>query len=357
LRWVILTDDFAPMPGGVAMMATGIARALEQAGHEVHVFARRRPGLQEEHPFSVHPVNGPSFGTFGGIWLARKAWRHCLDADAIIGMTWPVSIGLAWALQGREIPFHVLFHGSEITNRPWTQRGFEKVCQRATVRWAVSDYLAGVLGTYGFDARRIPIPLDSGTQCADRLPPRPEDWLYVARATSLKGGERFLRLLAADRGARGTLVGDGPALAGWKQLASTLGVRQRVVFRGSLPPRQMREVMEAHDLCLLLPTARPDGSGAEGLGICLLEAALAGMAVVGCATGGVPEAVGAGLVLDAPDDVEASLAQIHGWWSPERGVACRQWVLANHGAQATAAALLRGVGAHKTSAGEPPLRK
>lgn len=322
------------------MMATAIAQALDRAGHEVHVYARRRPGLAVDQPFSVYPVNGPSFGTFGGIWLARRAWRHCQEADAIIGMTWPVSLGLAWALQDRDIPFHVIFHGSEITNPPWTLRGFERVCRRATHRWTVSDYLGEVLASYGFKAARIPIPLDTRTLCADPLPPRPEDWLYVARATSLKGGERFLRLMAADEGSRGTIVGAGPALGAWKKLASGLGVGQRVVFRGSLPPEQMREVMEAHDLCLLLPTQREDGTGAEGLGICLLEAAVAGMAVVGCATGGVPEAVGAGLLLDDPDDSDGSLRQIREWWAAERGVECGRWVAEHHGADATVSALI-----------------
>jgi glycosyltransferase involved in cell wall biosynthesis len=340
MRWVILTDDFAPMAGGVAMMATAIAGALHARGDEVRVFARQRAGLCVDLPMTVTGVAGPSFGTFGSLWLARRAWRDCLDADAIIGMTWPVSMGLAWALQDRDIPLHVLFHGSEITHSPWSRRGFDKVCKRATHRWAVSDYLVGVLRGYGVEASRIPIPVDTTRVCTEPLPPAPRDWLYVTRATTLKGGERFLRLVAVDRDAKASIIADGPALPAWKKLAAALGVNKRVVFRGALPAVEVRVAMEEHDLCLLLPTAREDGSGAEGLGICLLEAALAGMAVVGCETGGVPEAIGEGLILDNPDDPVASLAQIRAWWRPDRGASCARWVVANHGPEATLGNLL-----------------
>jgi len=244
-------------------------------------------------------------------------------------------MGLALALQEREIPLHIFFHGSEITNSPWSRWGFEKVCAKATHRWAVSEYLVGVLRAYKVEASRIPIPVDISRLCVDPLPPAPQDWLYVARATELKGGERFLRLIATDPDAVGTVIGDGPALGAWKKLATSLGVGKRVAFRGALPPGEVRAAMEAHDLCLLLPTQRGDGSGAEGLGICLLEGALAGMAVIGCDTGGVSEAVGAGLILENPDDPKASLVQIREWWSAERGAECGRWVVANHGPDAT----------------------
>ena len=338
MRWVILSDDYAPMAGGVAMMAESIAEGLADAGHDVSVYARRRPGLVHKDAYRVAGVGGPSFGRYGGVWLARKAWRDCLQADAIIGMTWPVSTGLAYALQ-RDVPFHVLFHGSEVTNPPAQPRMFRKVCQRATHRWAVSEYIASCVHNHGYEARVLPIPVSLNVDSGSALPPTPEDWLLVARATPLKGGERFLRIVAAA-GARATVVGDGVARGTWEKCALELGIADRVEFRGALQPSEVKALMSDHDLCALLPETRPDGTGAEGLGICLLEAALSGMAVVGCKTGGVPEAVGAGLLLDDPDDVQLSVQQILGWWNQDRGQDCARWVRANHGLARTLACLL-----------------
>ena len=52
-----------------------------------------------------------------------------------------------------------------------------------------------------------------------------------------------------------------------------------------------------------LPRPDADGSGAEGFGLSLVEAASLGVVPVGCRTGGVPEAVGAGIVLEDPDAI------------------------------------------------------
>ena len=338
MRWVILSDDYAPMAGGVAMMAESIASGLADRGHEVTVYARRRPGLMTDASYGVVGVSGPSFGRYGGIWLARKAWRECQHADAIIGMTWPVTIGLAYALN-KAVPLHVLFHGSEITNPPARQRMFRKVCERATNRWAVSQFIADCVRQNGYEAEVLPIPIDLGVDPGPRLPETPEDWLLVARATPLKGGERFLRLLAAS-GARGTVVGEGPSLPAWQQCAHELGLGGRVQFIGRRSRAEVMALMNEHDLCALLPEARTDGSGAEGLGICLLEAAVSGMAVIGCQTGGVPEATGAGLVLDNPDDVPGSLSALRTWWTRDRGHQCSRWVHAHHGLERTLSCLL-----------------
>jgi glycosyltransferase involved in cell wall biosynthesis len=61
----------------------------------------------------------------------------------------------------------------------------------------------------------------------------------------------------------------------------------------------------------LLPRTYPDGTGAEGLGLVLLEARAMSVEVVGCRCGGVPEAIGpSGLLLDDPDDLARSLEQL-----------------------------------------------
>jgi glycosyltransferase involved in cell wall biosynthesis len=158
----------------------------------------------------------------------------------------------------------------------------------------------------------------------------------VARATPLKGGERFVRIVDAA-GARGLVVGDGPALPRWKEIAQSVGADIR--FTGCLGHKQTLAQIASLEVMLLLPRTDDDGSGAEGAGLVLLEAASLGVPGVGCRTGGVPEALGPGLLLDGPDDPIASAAQIRAWLSPERGRRAREWLASNHGTAKLANAL------------------
>src|SRR5690606_33991204 len=113
MRWVILTDDHPPAPGGVATWTAAVADGLRRAGDAVEVFARWRPDLPPE----VRGVRGPSFGRRGGWWLRWAARRALPRADAVLATTWPVAAGLPAGL-----PLHVVFHGSDLTRPPRSVR-------------------------------------------------------------------------------------------------------------------------------------------------------------------------------------------------------------------------------------------
>jgi len=94
-------------------------------------------------------------------------------------------------------------------------------------------------------------------------------------------------------------------------------------------------------LAVLLPRADADGSGAEGFGLCLAEAAGLGVPAVGARTGGVPEAVGPGLVVDDPDDLDRSLGAVRSFLDRRPGPAAHVWAAASHGVGRTCRAILR----------------
>ena len=320
-----MTDDLWPLDGGVATWTGLVVPALAEVD-DVVVLARARPGLPERLGRArVIGVRGPSFGRWGGWWTAAAALGR--RVDRVLATTWPV----ATALVRGPWPVDVVWHGSDATRPTDGPRG--RVERLAARHFAVSRYLAGELAARGVVADVLPAPV-----AADARPEPPPAALrrlvFAGRLTREKGVDRFLRLAAAlDLDA--TVIGDGPERAALVAMAGP-----RVRFVGRLGRDAAVAALRGHDLAVLLPRPYPDGSGAEGLGLGLLEARALGIAVVGCRTGGVPEAVGPGLVVDDPDDVDGMAAAIRAWWRPGRGAEGRRG-LAD---AAAVAARLRAIG-------------
>ena len=330
MRWVLLTDDAPPRVGGVATFVARISAGLARRGHQVTVFRRHRPRWDPPPGVVVHSAWGPSFSRLAGRWLAVRAAPTLCRADAVIAATWICGTTVAHS----RIPLYLIGHGSDVTRPGPRPEAFGRTWRAAAGRFALSGYLAQILGARGIDARVLPAPVTAAG--APRPPRSPRGrWGFVARAVPDKGGDRFIRLVAAA-GVRGVIVGDGPALASWRSLAGRLGAD--VTFTGHVPAAAVPAILEGLDLVCLLPRTGIDGAG-EGLGLALLEAAAVGVPVVGCATGGVPEAVGPGLILEDPDDADGSTQAIARWWTADRGVAAWEWLRDHHGTHRTIDAL------------------
>ena len=340
-RWVILTDDFPPLDGGVATWTRAVADELHHLGRDVLVLARARPGLGEGLPYDVRGVRGPSFGAHGGRWLGLVCMWTLQEGDRVLATTWGAATHVVSRCQQLGLRLDVVYHGSDLTRPPRRPAAFERVARGARL-WTVSAYLQGVLDARGFAGDVLPAPIrDPGPPEETLHPPGPpRRWVMLGRATPLKGGDRFVRMVAAA-GALGTVIGDGPELPAWRALAVELGAR--VEFTGRLAHDEALVAMREHDVAVLVPRADANGSGAEGFGLAAVEAAVAGLPTVGCRTGGVPEAIGPeGLLLDDPDDPAASVDQVLHWWRSNRGSSARRWALQAHGVARTVLRLSMG---------------
>lgn len=101
--------------------------------------------------------------------------------------------------------------------------------------------------------------------------------------------------------ARLEIAGDGPERARLQSLACGLGLGDRVAFRGWLQPEEMRRFW-ARAAIAVLPSRVE-----EGLGMVLVEAALAGCALVGSDLGGIRDILRPGRngLLVPPEDPQA----------------------------------------------------
>ena len=101
------------------------------------------------------------------------------------------------------------------------------------------------------------------------------------------------------------IVGDGEGRASLERLVDSKGVRDLVTFTGAVAAEELPAYYAAADI--FVHPNRVDNGDVEGFGIVFLEAAAAGVPVIGGNTGGVPEAVEAnvtGLLVSGTDSVE-----------------------------------------------------
>jgi glycosyltransferase involved in cell wall biosynthesis len=155
------------------------------------------------------------------------------------------------------------------------------------------------------------MPVDVRSFAAGERQPKavPPRVLYAGNLVPSKGVDLLLRAAAAlsRRGVQFELkiLGEGPAQELLRSLASELALGAKVTWGSFIPQSQMPQEYGASTVTVL-----PSRGSAEGLGLTLVEALLAGSAVVGTPAGGIPEVIRhneTGL-LARPDD-PADLAQ------------------------------------------------
>lgn len=349
-RWLLVTGDLPPtFTGGIASWVDDLARALVAGGHQVRVLGRGGRGearaaeaaWDADQPYAVHRFWARSWSRWQAAWVDLHGRGLLADADQLVFATWPLASRLGPRARARALPVAIAFHGSDLSRLAQASPAFHAAVDAATALLPVSHFLGTELTRLGARPTAVlPMPL--------RLPPPPldrprEGLLCVARLTPLKGVDRAIGLARA-LGLPLTVIGDGPASASLRRLA---GPETR--FLGRLERAETAGWYARSQACVLLSRADQDGSGAEGLGLTLIEAMAHGTVAIGSSTGGVPEATGPGLVLADPDDPD--LRAVRGLLADDAaGPRARAWVEAHHGPARARAVLEAALGLSRSDA-------
>jgi glycosyltransferase involved in cell wall biosynthesis len=137
-----------------------------------------------------------------------------------------------------------------------------------------------------------PMPIDvaafeEGTQQGKAAPPR---ILYAGNLVPSKGVDVLLQAAAELRHLgvdfQLKILGAGPAERALRSLVARLGLGSRVTWAPFVPQSEMPVEYGCSTITVL-----PSRGRSEGLGLTLVEALLAGSAVVGTPAGGIPEVV------------------------------------------------------------------
>ncbi|HKG92981.1 MAG TPA: glycosyltransferase [Gemmatimonadaceae bacterium] len=214
----------------------------------------------------------------------------------IVHAHWWLPGGLLAMRTGR--PFIVTSHGSDVRllERPLFRRLGRFVLSRASAATTVSRFLADDIRRL-LPELRTPIhvtrmPVDAELFAAGQSEPKamPPRILYAGNLVESKGVALLIDAFAILR--RGgvecalRIVGDGPDAARLHTLARELGVYAEISWSPLVPQSAMPAEYGASTVTVL-----PSRGRAEGLGLSLVEALLAGAAIVGTPVGGIPEVI------------------------------------------------------------------
>lgn len=154
----------------------------------------------------------------------------------------------------------------------------------------------------------------------DRLAVGGEMVLFVGRLVEKKGAHHLLtamrQVLESFPKATLVLVGDGTQRRELEGMAERLGIARSVRFLGKLPHEQLPEYYAAADL-FVGPSVVDSSGDTEGLGVVFIEAAAAGLAIVGTSVGGISdvlihESTGIAVPPESPADVAGAIERLLG---------------------------------------------
>jgi phosphatidylinositol alpha-1,6-mannosyltransferase len=305
---------FPPRAGGISHLMGGIASGL---GPDLVCCLT---GRRADHGFTGNGLTAkvyrrPAVFTARTKYLRAAAWAGAIAEIMVRERPKIVQIATAgegvmgsWMRRWLALPYVVYAHGNEVL---LSLQGSRKKSRRALLEadrvLAVSRFTADLVEKIGVPPSRIEIvhpgcdsehfrPLPSRLDLRQKLlGERYKDKiiLTVGGLVARKGHDMVIRalphLLRTVPDASYLIVGRGRCRAELEQLATALGVRDRVIFAGGVSNDDLPHVFALSDVFVM--PSRQELKAVEGFGLVFLEAAACGKPVVGGRSGGIPDAI------------------------------------------------------------------
>lgn len=259
--------------GGVERHVIDLANELSRRGHEVLVISaggqmlpqlapaveHRNIPVHKKNPFTVLRCAGLIAGM-----VKREGWQ-ILHAHSRV----PAWIARVASLRAR-VPLIVTAHVDFGSKSRWKYHPYRRAEKVICVSEAVRE---GMKDCFYDNTQVILNGLD--TPRALWAKPEGEDtkFLFVGRLSEVKGLQDALKALPEEGNWSLDVLGDGPMMAGLKEIAASRGLDRRITFHGYVGAEICDEYM-AKSSCLLFPSYK------EGMPLTLARAAQIGIPVI-----------------------------------------------------------------------------
>jgi phosphatidyl-myo-inositol dimannoside synthase len=367
-RIVFIASDYKPWPGGIAEYLDTLARGLIDLGHTVTVLAVVAPEEKDRiqflqtyeswvipFPMSLDPKpanwlgrkfvslleilrsTSPALRKFlGRAPLFASSTASIRELRAILAEKKPDTVifghldvklyPLALFLLDQKLPYVIIAHDSEI--RHVANNGRSDLTLRGMMlrgaRWVVANsrHTKELMEVWNLAPDQVkivfpPISQDACDESAIRGRDVPRDDRFtlvtICRLVRGKGIDIVLQALSIleTRGIpyRYLIGGDGPERKPLEALANSLGVADKVEFKGSVAGEAKWRLLRTGDVFVTPSRVDPSVPWQEGFGIAFVEAAAFGLPAVASTSGGIPDAVVDGETgILVPEESPAELA-------------------------------------------------
>jgi glycosyltransferase involved in cell wall biosynthesis len=283
-----------------------LARGLGRR-HQVHVFSLRYPHRRGDYSVYGARVHALGGGAGAGMkrlpLLAGALARVAAEARAgrfdVLHGIWADEPGAVAVAAGRLLgtPAVVSVAGGELVGLADIGYGGQlSRANRLLTRWALRSARRVAVGSRllrqqvaaraGRSPALVPLGVDTARFYPDGQAKAGTRLVHVASLTPVKDQavllRSFARVVAVRPEVTLDIAGEGPLRASLEGLASSLGIADRVRFRGALAHDRLPDLYRAGDLFVL-------SSRHESQNLAALEAAACGTPAVGTAVGVLPE--------------------------------------------------------------------
>jgi glycosyltransferase involved in cell wall biosynthesis len=310
-------------PSGRHEVIPALLAFLERASpsHDIHAFALHH--LPQAQRYGLAGATIHDLGRPQGRWRQFRLLMQALQANGpfdIIHGYMAVPAGALAVLAARRLRARsvVSCDSGEYVALPDYQYGLQRTlrhrlvvshaCTRASGVHVTSEFMKGLARTQGVGATCIPlgIQLERFAIGDPRAEGPPWRLLQVASLNRIKDQPMLLRALALLRASHDVhldLVGEDTLSGQLQRDATALGLGDAVTFHGFVPQDQLAPLH--HRAHLYVQSSRH-----EAAGVAVLEAAAAGLPIVGTSVGYVSDWSGTAALTVRPGDPQALAAAI-----------------------------------------------
>jgi glycosyltransferase involved in cell wall biosynthesis len=313
--------------------AEAVTRAIAQ--HQTRHFNVSMLTWEDEFAFNIpegvhHVKLSRKYGGLRGLLSLAKGVRSAFkqsDVDAVISHLPYTAVVSGLASINLQIGPKIFVHHSSLSKSPgglpaWLVKRIYRMFQVVSVSEDSAKSLSKFVHRSKIRVLPNPLNLVTETRPAKALGLQSKiNLLAVGRLAAVKNYPFMLEAVALiDRDFELSIIGDGDPTE-LKAIARNLGIEHRVKFLGWLEPAEISKYFLSHDIFLMT-------SEYEGEPSSLLEAAAAGLNVVGRDTPGLGKAVlkvgGITPALDNPDSFADSVKALIS--SQTATIADRDWI-------------------------------